>query len=151
MATTEEYKKIFQEKCPPKTVQEQVYASIILDLSAKYDRLFAQTGEIKKAVKFLAVVVKEMGIGEEKATEVSPTAPVESGPTDKTPFPVGVSPTVNAAPVSAAPASAPPATPVEEIPTPDAGSMRGVNAQPIPNAPAPPTAPKKNNTKGVQA
>src|SRR3990167_7956794 len=121
MATTEEYKKIFQEKCPPKTVQEQVYASIILDLSAKYDRLFAQTGEIKKAVKFLAVVVKEMGIGEEKATEVSPTAPVESGPTDKTPFPVGVSPTVNAAPVSAASASAasasaPPATPVEEIP-----------------------------------
>lgn len=126
--STKMLKKLIQEKCPPQTETELVYASVLMALSERIDKTDAQLSEHTKALRVVASIVS----GAPKEDAASTQAEEPSRPVDQTPFPAGV-------PERAASAPAP----AEEIPTPDAGSNVAMNASPIPRR-------AKNGSKEVQ-
>lgn len=153
MTQTEVYKKLLREKIPPKTEEENIFASIILALSERVDKAEKQNAETVKAVKLLAKLLKEMpeedpaSSSETVETAASnTTAPVteETGPRDKTPFPEGVK----------TQASGPAGATLDETlaAQPDATSGPARNPAPIPAAPVAPSGKTKNgNGSGAKA
>ena len=138
--STEVYKKLFRDNCPPQNEQERLYASIILALSEKVDEMekiiSADRKMIVKLDKAMNVVVrfiqelKAADEGEEgqSGAPQAEQAAADEGPRDETPFPTGFK-------ASAAPTAPSPAVTVDgETVVPNAGSGPAMNAAPIPQA-----------------
>lgn len=124
--STETYKKLITEKCPPRDQTEQVYASILIQLSEQQDKIAAQLVEVRKALTILARRI--LPRAEEVSSDQAPAqaeAPAEESPLrDKTPFPAGVKASVNdATPAAEAPAVEAAPAAEEAIPTPDVVGM----------------------------
>lgn len=159
---TEHYKKLINEKCPQvlESTDGKVFASIIISLSDRVERLERENAWLKQAVKATAHVVNAMAGGEEdepEETEAGATTPVTgaagsgaqqtqaAAPRDERynqPFPAGVPSSKAEAEAQAqkkasAPAAAA-AAPSKTGPagdgdmTPNVAGGPAMNAQPIP-------------------
>jgi len=113
--TVDDYKNLFA-KFPPQTDQEKLYASVILSIAERADRL-------DTALRFLAGKVARLEKGGDAAEPL--TAEGATKIEDKTPFPEGVSPTVPKPDVQNSVASKP-----MPIPQPVPGAPKAPAVQP---------------------